>query len=168
MTRIVNQLLDMAKLDQMVETREETDLVAVCQDIVAALAPEAIKSGRSIGLSLPEGMTSCRVLAREQDVWHMVRNLVENAIRHTGPGTQIDVMVEADGTLIVADDGPGIPQEMQPHIFKRFWRAKRSGGSGAGLGMAIVQRVAQANGGTIELASREGEGTRFTIRLPRA
>ena len=97
----------------------------------------------------------------------MLRNLVENAIRHTPSGTTIDVILAADASITVQDDGPGIPEEMHEHIFKRFWRRKRSDGSGAGLGMAIVQRVAQSNGGSITLRSREGEGTAFIVRLPR-
>ena len=55
---------------------------------------------------------------------------------------------------------------MHEHIFKRFWRRQRSGGSGAGLGMAIVQRAPQSNGGSITLRSAEGQGTAFSIRLP--
>jgi signal transduction histidine kinase len=167
MTRIVNQLLDMAKLDQANAPVEQTDLLAVCQSIVGALAPEAIAKGQNLGLIEPEDMKSLPVLAHEQDVWHMVRNLVENAIRHTPAGTTIDVILENDGTLTVKDDGPGIPKEFHEHIFKRFWRRKRSGGSGAGLGMAIVQRVAQSNGGSITFQSDEGQGTAFVVRLPR-
>lgn len=168
MTRIVAQLLDMARVDQDGEAEEEADLLATCHSVVEALALEAIRNGQSLGLDAPDGMTACRVRAREQDLWHMVRNLVENAIRHTPAGTTIDVKLAADGTLTVEDDGPGIPKELHAHIFRRFWRRKRSGGSGAGLGMAIVQRVAQANGGSITLESDEGMGTRFIIRLPRA
>jgi len=168
MSRIVSQLLDMATLERADETAEETDLLAVSRHVLAELAPEAIAKGQKLGLSEPEGMASLNVVAREQDVWHMLRNLVENAIRHTPSGTTIDVILAADGSITVQDDGPGIPEEMHEHIFKRFWRRKRSDGSGAGLGMAIVQRVAQSNGGSITLRSREGEGTAFIVRLLRA
>ena len=168
MTRIVSQLLDMATLDRADATGGETDLLAVARSVVGDLAIEAIRKGQSLGLIEPEGLPALRVVAHEQDVWHMLRNLVENAIRHTPAGTTIELELKADGTLAVRDDGPGIPKELHEHIFKRFWRRKRSGGSGAGLGMAIVQRVAQANGGSITLLSDEGEGTAFVIRLPLA
>lgn len=169
MSRIVSQLLDMAILDQVrPETDETTDLIAVSRSLLAALGPEAIRKGQDLGLEEPEGAESVPVRVREEDIWHLLRNLIENAIRHTPPGTRIDVVVEAGGTLIVRDDGPGIPAALQPQIFKRFWRRRRSGGSGAGLGMAIVQRVVTAAGGTIELRSAEGQGTAFIIHLPPA
>lgn len=166
MARIVTQLLDMARLEQEDRAGGETDLLDVSRSVVGALAIEAIRKGQSLGLVEPEGLSSLRVQAHEQDVWHMLRNLVENAIRHTPAGTTIDVILAEDGCLTVQDDGPGIPQELHEHIFKRFWRRQRSGGSGAGLGMAIVQRVAQSNGGSITLRSAEGQGTAFIIRLP--
>lgn len=168
MARIVNQLLDMATLEQENRAAGETDLLDVSRSVVGDLAIEAIKKGQSLGLVEPEGLSSLRVQAHEQDVWHMLRNLVENAIRHTPAGTTIDVVLDKDGSLTVRDDGPGIPQELHEHIFKRFWRHKRSAGSGAGLGMAIVQRVAQSNGGSITLRSAEGQGTAFIIHLPLA
>lgn len=166
MARIVNQLLEMARLEQTSEPGGPTDLVALARSVVATLAPEAIRKGQTLSLNEPAGTTSLQVAAREQDVWHVVRNLVENAIRHTPAGTAIEVVLEADGSLTVRDDGPGIPKDLHEHIFKRFWRRKRSGGSGAGLGMAIVQRAVLANGGTIALRSGEGQGTAFTVRLP--
>ena len=166
MARIVGQLLEMAKLDRPDGAGGETDLLEVARNVVGDLAIEAIRKGQTLGLSEPDGVCALRVVAHEQDVWHMLRNLVENAIRHTPAGTTIDVVIGADGSLTVQDDGPGIPQELHEHIFKRFWRRKRSDGSGAGLGMAIVQRVAQANGGSITLRSEEGKGTAFIVRLP--
>lgn len=168
MARIVSQLLEMAKLDRPDVAGGETDLLAVARDVVGDLALEAIRKGQNLGLSEPEGLACLRVVAQEQDVWHMLRNLIENAIRHTPAGTTIDVEIGHDGTLTVRDDGPGIPAELQEHIFKRFWRRERSDGSGAGLGMAIVQRVAQANGGSIALHSAEGQGTAFVVLLPPA
>lgn len=167
MARIVNQLLEMATVEQVSDGAGETDLLEVSRSVVTALAPEAIRKGQTLGLIEPEGASALRVVAREQDVWHMLRNLVENAIRHTPGGTTIDVVLGVDGSLIVRDDGPGIPKELHEHIFKRFWRRKRSSGGGAGLGMAIVQRVAQANGGSIVLNSDEGKGTSFTVHLPK-
>jgi len=168
MARIVGQLLEMAKLDRPDGAGGETDLLEVARNVVGDLAIEAIRKGQTLGLSEPEGVSALRVVAHEQDVWHMLRNLVENAIRHTPAGTTIDVVIGTDGGLIVQDDGPGIPQELHEHIFKRFWRRRRSDGSGAGLGMAIVQRVAQANGGSITLRSEEGKGTAFIAKLPPA
>lgn len=168
MARIVSQLLEMATLEQASESPGTVDILEVGRSVVTALAPEAIRKGQTLGLIEPDGVTAVPVLTREQDVWHMLRNLVENAIRHTPAGTTIDIMVGADGSLTVQDDGPGIPGEFHEHIFKRFWRRDRNSGSGAGLGMAIVRRVAEANGGSIVLRSEAGQGTAFIVRLPPA
>jgi signal transduction histidine kinase len=168
MARVVSQLLDMAVLEQASDSAGETDLVEVSRAVVTALAPEAIRKGQTLGLTEPDGAPVLRAVAREQDVWHMLRNLVENAIRHTPPGTTIDVVLAPDGSLAVRDDGPGIPRDLHEHIFKRFWRRNRSSGTGAGLGMAIVRRVAEANGGSITLRSEDQKGTAFIVRLPLA
>ncbi len=168
MARIVSQLLEMAMLDQVSDAGGETDLLDVSRSVVAALAPEAIKKGQTLGLVEPKGMSALRVVGQEPDLWHMLRNLVENAIRHTPAGTTIEVVLATDGSVTVQDDGPGIPKELHEHVFNRFWRRQRSPGSGAGLGMAIVQRVAQANGGSITLRSEDDRGTSFIVRLPLA
>ena len=168
MARIVSQLLDLARLEQPVGQTDTADLLAVAQDVVGDLAPAAIANGQELGLTIPDGLATLPVAAREQDVWHMLRNLVENAIRHTPPGTTIEVRLAPPGTVEVRDDGPGIPEALHDQVFRRFWRSQRSDGSGAGLGLAIVQRVAQAGGGSVRLESKPGRGTAFLISLPPA
>lgn len=98
-------------------------------------------------------------------------NLVANAIQHTPPGGSVTITLAQDErrvTLIVRDSGPGIAPEDLPYVFERFYRgdrAKRT--TGAGLGLAIVRWVAGAHGGHATVTSRPGEGTTFTIVLPR-
>ena len=168
MARIVSQLLDLAQLEQPVGQADTTDLLAVAQDVVGDLAPAAIANGQELGLTTPDGLLTLPVAAREQDVWHMLRNLVENAIRHTPPGTAIEIRLGVPGHIEVRDNGPGIPEALHDQVFRRFWRSQRSDGSGAGLGLAIVQRVAQAGGGSVQLESKPSEGTAFLISLPAA
>jgi signal transduction histidine kinase len=102
-----------------------------------------------------------------------VLNLLANAVKY-GAGRPVDVEVgaEADAAWIaVRDHGPGIPSGEQARIFREFYRspeAYRSGVEGTGLGLALVKRHIEALGGTVEVASRLGDGARFTIRLPRA
>lgn len=103
----------------------------------------------------------------------VLSNLMSNALRHTPPGASIRLSAEAgeEGVLIrVADTGEGIPAEDLPYIFDRFWRGDRSRtrseGSGSGLGLAISRQLIAAQGGTIEVESRLGQGTVFTIWLP--
>jgi two-component system OmpR family sensor kinase len=97
-------------------------------------------------------------------------NLLENALRHTPPGTQIRVCTGAsDGqaTLVVEDDGPGVPPELAPTLFERFVRGAGDRGGSFGLGLAIVKAVAESHGGSVVLESAEnGGGARFVVRLP--
>jgi signal transduction histidine kinase len=99
------------------------------------------------------------------DLHRMVLNLLENAVRHTPPGTHIQASSElADGraVLTVEDDGPGIPPELAPRIFDRF---VRDGARGSGLGLSIVRAVAESHGGSVALAPSDA-GARFVVRLP--
>ena len=95
-----------------------------------------------------------------------LRNLVENALSHTGEGTTVEIAVRSGPpALSVSDQGPGIPAADRDKLFQRFWRADRSGGRGAGLGLAIVQRITAAHGARIEIADAAGGGAKFTIHF---
>jgi signal transduction histidine kinase len=103
-----------------------------------------------------------------------VANLVRNALEHTPEGGRVDVSVRAaDGwiALDVADTGDGIAPAHLPRIWQRFYRAeasraRRGGGDGAGLGLAIVRGFVEAHGGQVDVASEPRHGSTFTIRLP--
>ena len=96
---------------------------------------------------------------------HAVSNLVDNAIKWSPPGTAVRIVVE-NGRVLVSDHGPGIADEDLPHIFERFYRAPGARGlPGAGLGLAIVGSVAQANDGTVEVRTGPG-GSTFTLAFP--
>jgi len=105
-----------------------------------------------------------------------VSNLVSNAVRHTPPGGRVTLRSYVTGTdsgdvvaVEVADTGSGIPADEVPHVFDRFWRAEKSRSrstGGSGLGLAIVLKLAEAHGGTADVASTEGQGSVFTLRLP--
>ena len=103
-------------------------------------------------------------------VAHVFDNLIGNALAHTGRGGSITLSAEADGDSVrfaVADTGEGIAAEHLPRLFEKFYRVpgSRSAG-GAGLGLAIAREIVAAHGGQIDVASRPGEGTTFTFRLP--
>ena len=107
----------------------------------------------------------CLVHVDPAAVDHAVSNLVDNAIKWSPPGTAVRVVVE-NGRVSVSDHGPGIAREDLPHIFERFYRAPEAQGMpGAGLGLAIVGRVAQANQGTVEVRTGPG-GSTFTLVFP--
>jgi len=96
-------------------------------------------------------------------------NLLENAVSHTPAGTHVTALAGADGEraeLRVQDDGPGVPPDIEGHIFDRFVRGAGDGGGGTGLGLAIVQAVARAHGGSVALERPEGGGACFVVRLP--
>lgn len=106
---------------------------------------------------------------------HLIRlflNLLDNAIKYTAPGGQITVRAEqqdAEVQVTVADTGPGIAPEHLPHLFERFYRVEASRAratGGAGLGLAIAHEIARWHGGRLEVQSKVGEGTTFTVCLP--
>ena len=109
------------------------------------------------------------------ELHRLTLNLVENAIRHTPPGTEVRASVErVDGhvRLIVEDDGPGIAPELKDRVFERFVRGVGDRGGSSGLGLSIVQAVAESHGGTVTIVSpaingaSRPRGTRFEVTLP--
>ncbi len=113
------------------------------------------------------------VFARRIDLERMVRNLLENALRHSPPGGEVRVALRADDDAVeisVADDGPGVPERDRERIFEPFFRSgdARSDGSGSGLGLPIAREVARAHGGDVLLAGGTGRGARFVATISRA
>ena len=96
-----------------------------------------------------------------------VANMLDNAGKFSPPGSHVDVQLARDGTLTVADRGPGVPEESLPFVFDRFYRADEARAlPGSGLGLAIVQQVVEEHGGTISLQNRPGGGAQATMTLP--
>ncbi|MDP1752811.1 MAG: HAMP domain-containing sensor histidine kinase [Reyranella sp.] len=167
MARTVGQVLDIAELESFVVGSDaKADLHAVCSDAVAFMAPLAVGLSKTIALTGAEGPVWVR--GHADALFRAVRNLVENAIRHTPAGGQIEVEVMADGTVHVLDDGPGVPEADHEQVFRRFWRRDRAQADSRGLGLAIVARVAEAHGGTVGVGNRPEGGAMFTLRLQAA
>lgn len=164
MTRTVSQVLDIAELESFI-VREDAraDLQLVCAEAVGAMAPLAVDSSKVISLSGAEGPVWVR--GHPEALFRAVRNLIENAIRHTPNGGAVDVEVQPDGVVRVLDDGPGVPEGERESIFRRFWRRDRREPGGRGLGLAIAARVAETHGGSITVENRRGGGATFTLRL---
>jgi len=164
MTRTVNQVLDIAELESfIVATEARADLHEVCVDAVAFMAPLAVERGQTIALA--GAQEPVWVHGHAEALFRAVRNLIENAIRHTPAGSSIEVEVGAEGTVRVLDDGPGVPAVDRESIFRRFWRRDRSKAESRGLGLAIVARVAEAHDGSVMVQERPGGGSIFTLRL---
>ena len=94
-----------------------------------------------------------------------IRNLAENAIRHAPRDTVVEFVVEANGTVMVQDRGPGISDEEREMIFRRFWRRDRNQQGSSGLGLSIVQRIAELHGATIEVENRAIGGAQFSLHF---
>ncbi|MFF4016879.1 sensor histidine kinase [Streptomyces sp. NPDC001843] len=141
------------------------------------LVLDAVTDARAAGpdhrwtMELPEDPVT--VTGDAHRLHQVLGNLLANARLHTPAGTKVTVSLETDGAtarLQVHDDGPGVPEEVQPGVFERFTRAEHrrrtdASGGGAGLGLAIVAAVVEAHGGSVGLESRPG-ATTFTVRLP--
>jgi two-component system, OmpR family, sensor kinase len=111
------------------------------------------------------------VTGSPDELHRLALNLMENAIKHTPPGTHVHAAVErANGhvVLTVADDGPGIPPELRDRVFERFARGDGDRGGSFGLGLSIVRAVAESHKGTVALAPADGGagGARFVVTLP--
>jgi two-component system, OmpR family, sensor kinase len=166
MRRLVGDLLLLARADaRRDQPRRPTDLGDVLLEAAAELGPVAEQHDLTIeaGPAVVPGV--------RDDLHRLTLNLLENALRHTPPGTHVrarTVHADGEGVLVVEDDGPGIAAELERRIFERFVRGGRDGGRGSGLGLAIVRAVAESHGGTVMLERPDHGGTRFVIRVPDA
>jgi len=122
----------------------------------------------------PQGLDDdTMVLADEEAIRQIVDNLVDNAIKYTPEGGSVSVICHSDrnsATIEVADTGIGIPRSDLPRIFERFYRVDKARSrelGGTGLGLSIVKHLMQSIGGQIDVTSRVGSGSRFTVHLPR-
>ena len=164
MARIVDQLLSIARLDmRQIPLDMPVDLNAVCQRQVADLYPLALASKCDLAFWAQEHWT----LPKGNDILlgDALRNLIENAIRHSPEGETVDVELQAPGLIRVLDRGPGIPSEMKCEIFLPFRRGNSTKGGGAGLGLSIATEAVGLHGGTLLVNDREGGGSIFTIDL---
>ena len=172
LARRIEQLLALARLEAGAASgqRLPVDLVALAEDAIEELASLIVDSG--VQLSLERQQPQVMVNGYEAALSALLRNLVENALRHVPGGGQVQLSIQqsAHESLIdVVDDGPGIPPEHRASVFARFHREADSRGDGFGLGLSIVQRAAQLHGATIELLdSPYGSGLRVRVAIPRS
>ena len=161
MDRIISQFLDFAR-------GGNDSAMEVCDpgEIVAGVVGRQQRAGHDVRFAreaLP------RMPLRATAFERMVGNLVDNALRHGAPPVEVSARV-ADRALVleVSDHGPGIPADQVDHLKRPFTRGEpaRSGVPGAGLGLAIVERVARLHGGTVDLVGRNGRGTIARVKLP--
>jgi signal transduction histidine kinase len=170
---LAQNLLELSKLDSglvLLDLRPD-DLRAAVETAVEQSSAAARRRGIHLTLHLPDA--PIRVRHDPQRIGQVVANLVANAVKFTqrGGSVAVDVAPTPDGARIeVVDTGVGIEAAELPHIFERFYRGSRANearGSGSGLGLAIVRSIVDMHGGTVVVESRVGNGSRFTVTLPR-
>ena len=162
MNRLVEQLLRVARLDAVaLGTLDTVDLSTVAADVVVYMAPLAISQGRSIAVLGTE--RPAHVKGNRHAIEDAIRNLVENAVAHAPPSTEVVITVDPAGSISVADHGAGVRPEDRDRIFDRFWRGLGASGSGAGLGLAIVREIMKAHQGRVEVKDNPGGGAVFKL-----
>jgi two-component system, OmpR family, sensor kinase len=167
---LVNQLLDLARLDEPPPARSETfDLRALLLDGVADCAPLA--QGKDVDIGI-EFAADAMVQGVERDVRALFANLIDNATRYTPAGGRIDVaLVRRDNRPVVeiVDTGPGLPKGAETRIFDRFYRGAPQDSEGTGLGLAITRRIAERHGFELTVANRSdgASGVIARVVMPR-
>ena len=174
--RMIDDLFELAQTDAGALTldRRPLALQEVAAEVVDAM--QARSQQREVSLSLQIEGEPPQLSLDGARMERVVSNLVRNAVEYTPEGGRVTVGVFAENgcvSLRVSNTGPGIDEADLPRVWDRFYRAEKSrqrqnGGDGGGLGLAIVKGFVEAHGGSVGAASAPGEGTTFTIRLPRS
>lgn len=176
---LVEDLLMLARLDaQRPLELGPVDLLAIASDAVHNARAVVAANGddgphRTVELEICSGTGTLEVVGDAARLRQVLANLLDNALTHTPPGTAVKVRLtptDDEVLLEVADTGPGLPAEEAERVFERFYRtdtsrARTSGGTG--LGLSIVQALVAAHEGEVSVQSAPGEGTTFTVHLPR-
>lgn len=175
MQRLADGLLELARLEERLQEgdrlqRERRDLVSLAREAAATVEPLAREKGVRLLVEAGPGVLEAQVDG--EAVHRVLCNLLDNGIKHTPAGGTVKLEVARGGdraVLRVSDTGEGIPAERLPYIFQRFYRgdparARRTGG--AGLGLAIADRLVRLHGGEIGVESTPGRGSVFTVTLP--
>src|SRR6266508_1159645 len=169
---LASSFLDLARLESgRVQFRKTTfsiaDLMYECKDVMAS---KAMEDNIQIRVESPEGLP---LLEADRDkIKQVLLNLISNAIKYNRPSGTVMLRVEASDremVIFVQDSGIGIPEEAIPHLFQKFYRVREheSKVAGTGLGLSICRRIVQGHGGRLEVKSKVGIGSVFTVILPR-
>lgn len=169
MNRLIQDLLDVAQMENGVIAvdRERFDLGALALELCEQFRVEANESGRLLHCEIGDGLPP--VLMDRRRIAQVLENLISNALRFTPEGGRVTVRAARHGATgvvcSVADTGVGIAPDELPHLFERFWQARRYRRGGAGLGLAIARGVVEAHGSALEVRSEPGRGSVFSFAL---
>jgi signal transduction histidine kinase len=168
---LIDGLLDLSQLEagRLRLRISPLDLSLLTEEVVASFQPAADSMGLHLQMDLPPEGTAT-ILGDADKLEVVLTNLLGNAIKFTQRGGQIKVRLsygKGVAELVVSDNGPGIPQAEQPHIFERFRRVESPGRKqgGAGIGLALVKELVELHGGSVRVRSLPGQGATFVVRL---
>jgi two-component system OmpR family sensor kinase/two-component system sensor histidine kinase BaeS len=176
LARLVDDLqtLSLAEAGQLPLQLEPVDLIELLADVRTSFSGQVEAAGIDLQVQTEGTPVDLTINGDIERLDQVLSNLMGNALRHTPQGGRI--LLHAESSLIgvqvhVSDTGEGISSDDLPFIFDRFWRGDKSrhrqDGAGSGLGLAIARQIIQAHAGTIQVESTPGEGTTFTIDLPK-
>lgn len=170
LTRTTEKLLNLTRLDSnIIIPRTKVDVKKVVGNAMRILSPLAKRSNISISYKCDNG---CTVFATEDDIYQVILNLAENAIKYNMPGGRVDLTLKKEHGMVVLsvkDTGIGIPEDDLPNIFDRFYRvdkARSREAGGSGLGLSIVKSTINEHGGEVEAAINSDSGMCFKVTLP--
>ena len=178
MQRLVDDLMSLSRIEMSEHLRpaEECSLTQVAAESAAALMPVARRQGVALEIAVEPG--GAVVLGDRDQLEQVFTNLIDNAMKYGGEGAVVRVTEAAPSRahpsrvgVTVADDGPGIPREHIHRLTERFYRVNAASSrnkGGTGLGLAIVKHILNRHGGRLEIVSEPGEGSAFTVWLPRS
>lgn len=171
--RIIENLLDISRLESQHEPASR--LLTDMEDVVLHACEDARAAYLNRGVTLKTELPGHLPLVHGDALrlGSVIGNLLSNALKYTPPGGRVDVRAEEAGEgdvrITVEDTGSGIPEEYLPHVFEKFFRVPgREQRGDSGLGLAIVKEIIEAHGGSVQVASVPGKGTRFIFTLPGA
>jgi signal transduction histidine kinase len=169
MYRLIHDLLDVAAIEagQLTIARSPLTVDVLVTDALELLRPLAAPKRIALVTEVPPRLPA--VAADRERVLQVFSNLVGNALKFTPENGRVEIRVVIRDAVVefaVRDSGPGIASEDLPHVFDRFWQAKKTARGGAGLGLAIAKGIIAAHGGDIHVESEPGRGSCFTFTLP--
>ena len=176
LANLITDLLDLARLESQepIAYRTLVDVRGVLMTVLAHMRRVARKKDISLQWKRFGKAAEYTIFGDETQLISMFTNLVDNAVKYTPPGGRVEVVGDSESseiTIRISDSGIGIPEAKIPRIFERFYRvdkARSKATGGTGLGLSIVRHVAENHGGRVTVESSPGEGSTFTVYLPRA
>lgn len=170
-SRLTSDLRKLAEIEVRQLERLPVDIPPLLREAFRMAGEHPAAARRNLNLSLPQAPWPLPTIQGDTDLLLLaIHNLLENALKFSSPGDTVELRAFEDGQQIVievADTGPGIPDDEQPHVWEELYRGHTSRGiPGSGLGLALVRAIIERHNGSVSLRSRLDQGTVFTLHLP--